>query len=101
MQAVSALLPVPGLNPDKLSVTYMSSASARVKGSLRNLLSRRYTVTHNDITGQLYLSVGEDFNHVQIGALPTTDPPAAAHPSSSHPASVHPFNTWASAPHTC
>jgi hypothetical protein len=68
VQVVSALLPVPGLNPEKLSVTYMSTAAATVKGSLRNLLSRRYTVTHNDITGDLYLSVGEDFNQVQIGA---------------------------------
>eukprot|EP00892_Ulva_mutabilis_P002663 jgi/Ulvmu1/12398/UM009_0045.1 len=61
----SALLPVPGLDARKLSISYMSTGAADVK-FLREGQPRRYTLTHNDLTAQLHLAVGDDFNTSQI-----------------------------------
>ena len=41
---------------NKLTVKFSGDGSAR----------RRYTLTHNDLTGQLSLSVGEEFNRAQV-----------------------------------
>jgi hypothetical protein len=54
------------LNPDKLHVTYLTDTTPE---SLT--LPRRYTLTHSDITGELYLSIGNQYNTKQISGLYT------------------------------
>ena len=54
------------LNPDKLHVTYLTGTSPE---SLT--LPRRYTLTHSDITGQLFLSIGNQYDTKQISGLYT------------------------------
>lgn len=60
---------MPALDPRKLTVAYLSpSASDPLPCPLpRALPPRRYTVTHNDLTARIQLSIGEDFNSRQIG----------------------------------
>jgi hypothetical protein len=54
------------LNPDKLHTKYSP-------GTLpdRLELPRRYTLTHSDFTGDLYLTVGSDYNMKQCSGLYT------------------------------
>jgi hypothetical protein len=54
------------LNPDKLHVTYLTDTTPE---SLT--IPRRYTLTHSDITGELYLSIGNQYNTKQISGLYT------------------------------
>jgi hypothetical protein len=54
------------LNPEKLKVTYLSGITT---GGLT--LPRRYTLTHSDITGWLFLSIGSQYNKKQISGLYT------------------------------
>ena len=54
------------LNPEKLHVTYLSGASPE-----NLLLPRRYTLTHSDRTGELFLSIGGQFDIKQISKLYT------------------------------
>jgi len=54
------------LNPDKLHVTYLTDTTPE---SLT--LPRRYTLTHSDITGQLFLSIGNEYDTKQISGLYT------------------------------
>jgi len=54
------------LNPDKLHVSYLAGTTPE---SL--VLPRRYTLTHSDITGQLFLSIGNEYNTKQISRLYT------------------------------
>ena len=54
------------LDPTKLSVRFQTKAPA---GSLE--LPRRYTLTHSDVTGHLFLSIGADYDIDQIGGIYT------------------------------
>jgi len=54
------------LNPGKLHVTYLIDTTPE---SLT--LPRRYTLTHSDITGQLFLSIGNEYDTKQISGLYT------------------------------
>ena len=54
------------LNPDKLNVTYLAGTTPE---SLT--LPRYYTLTHSDITGKLFLSIGSHYNKKQISNLYT------------------------------
>jgi hypothetical protein len=45
------------LNPEKLHVTYLPGADRDGP-----LLPRRYTLTHSDVTGQLFLSIGREYD---------------------------------------
>jgi len=54
------------LNPGKLHVTYLTDTTPE---SLT--LPRRYTLTHSDITGQLFLSIGNEYDTKQISGLYT------------------------------
>jgi len=54
------------LNPDKLHVTYLTGPTPE---SLT--LPRRYTLTHSDRTGELFLSIGNQYNTKQISKLYT------------------------------
>jgi hypothetical protein len=52
LQVQAALFDPPPFNPQKLTVEYLPGA----KDSY--LAARRYTLTHNDVTGALLLSIG-------------------------------------------
>lgn len=54
------------LNPDKLHVRFQD-------GTLPEgpLIPRRYTLTHSDVTGDLFLSIGPDYDRRAIGRLYT------------------------------
>lgn len=54
------------LNPEKLNVTYLRGTTP---GKL--MLPRRYTLTHSDRTGDLFLSIGNEYNTRQISKLYT------------------------------
>lgn len=54
------------LNEDKLHVSFLAGTSARGLN-----LPRRYTLTHSDITGNLFLSIGADYNTRQISKMHT------------------------------
>lgn len=54
------------LKPEKLHVQFTSPTTP--KGPLT---PRRYTLTHTDKTGDLYLTIGTDFNHKQVSGWQT------------------------------
>jgi len=54
------------LNPDKLHVTYLAITTPD-----RLTLPRCYTLTHSDITGHLFLSIGNEYDTKQISGLYT------------------------------
>jgi hypothetical protein len=54
------------LNPDKLHITYMTGTTPEML-----TLPRRYTLTHSDRTGELFLSIGSQYNAKQICGLYT------------------------------
>ena len=54
------------LSPEKLQVTFLAGTTA---GDL--LLPRRYTLTHSDRTGRLYLSIGNQYDMKQISGFYT------------------------------
>jgi hypothetical protein len=62
-QIRSALFDPPPFDPAKLSITYLPGTASTDTAVPRN---RRYTLTHNDLTGRLYLSVGLDYNEDQL-----------------------------------
>jgi hypothetical protein len=47
------------LKPEKLHVTYSTTPE-------KLMLPRRYTLTHSDITGKLFLSIGKNYNTKQF-----------------------------------
>jgi hypothetical protein len=49
------------LKPEKLQVTYLAGTDPE-----NLILPRRYTLTHSDITGRLFLSIGKDYNTKQF-----------------------------------
>ena len=49
------------LNPEKLRVTYLPGVEPETP-----IAPRRYTLTHSDVTGDLYLTIGPDYNLDQI-----------------------------------
>ena len=54
------------LNPEKLHVVYLSGATPEDL-----VLPRRYTLTHSDITRELFLSISSEYNTKQISKLYT------------------------------
>ena len=54
------------LDPQKLHVTFQEGVSAN-----ELLLPRRYTLTHSDLTGDLFLTIGADYDQKQISGLYT------------------------------
>jgi len=54
------------LNPDNLHVVYKDSVD---EVSLK--LPRKYTLTHSDSTGDLFLTIGSDYDFEQISSLYT------------------------------
>ena len=54
------------LNPKKLHVTYLAGATPD-----KLIVPRRYTLTHSDITGNLFLSIGSEYDTKQTSKLYT------------------------------
>jgi len=54
------------LNPQKLHVTFQEKETA-----IELSLPRRYTLTHSDLTGDLFLTIGPDYDRKQISGLYT------------------------------
>lgn len=54
------------LNPEKLHVTYLAGTTPD-----HLTLPRCYTLTHSDRTGELFLSIGKEYNMKQISRLYT------------------------------
>ena len=54
------------LNPDKLHITYLAGAFPE-----RIMLPRYYTLTHSDRTGDLFLSIGSEYNTKETSRLYT------------------------------
>jgi len=54
------------LDPDKLHATYLDDV-----GPDEFSLPRRYTLTHSDATGELFLSVGRDYDRRRISRFYT------------------------------
>jgi hypothetical protein len=50
-------------NPEKLTVTYLPPASI-----FNPIDNRKYTLTHSDTTGQLYLSIGSQYDAANLNA---------------------------------
>ena len=54
------------LNPEKLHLTYLTGANPE-----QLILPRRYTLTHSDRTGELFLSIGREYDTRQTSRLYT------------------------------
>ena len=54
------------LNPDKLNVIFKESVEPNVL-----ILPRKYTLTHSDSTGDLFLTIGADYDYKQISRFYT------------------------------
>lgn len=65
LQVDAALFEPPPFQPAKLSVQYLPGAAVSNSSSTTPGF-RRYTLTHNDITGALQLSIGSDYNQRQV-----------------------------------
>ena len=63
MQATAQLFRPPVFDPRKLTTTFLPGTSLTEP---QPPAPRRYTLTHNDITGQLSLSIGSNYNMVQV-----------------------------------
>jgi hypothetical protein len=64
----AALLDPPSFYPEKLSVRYIDGVGS---AGLGPALPRRYTLTHNDLTGALQLTIGREYNRQQISGMYT------------------------------
>ncbi len=54
------------LNTNKLHVTDLTATNSRIGN-----LPRRYTLTHSDLTGALYLTIADEYDKKQISKLYT------------------------------
>jgi hypothetical protein len=54
------------LNPKKLHITYLTGATPD-----KLIVPRRYTLTHSDITGNLFLSIGSEYDTKKTAKLYT------------------------------
>ena len=54
------------LNPEKLHVTFLPGTITE-----EPVLPRRYTLTHSDRTGELFLTIGNEYDKKQIAGLYT------------------------------
>ncbi len=55
----------------KLTVRFEDNANDIKVKSVEDLLPRKYTLTHSDMTGDLLLSIGPSFNSQQVSAITT------------------------------
>lgn len=92
-----ALFEPPPFQPSKLEVSWSGGAGPGDPAPSPPHQPRRYTLTHNDITGSLWLTVGRNYNTKQISGFYTRllrDEVTAEWRSNSEPgggASLHVF----------
>jgi hypothetical protein len=67
-QVPAAILDPPNFYPEKLTVSYINDSSSSGPAPA---LPRRYTLTHNDMTGALKLTIGREYNTEQIAGFYT------------------------------
>ena len=75
------------LNPEKLHIRYLSGISPEAL-----TLPRRYTLTHSDATGDLFLSIGPNYDRKQISGFYTRlmrDEVLAEWKDNNHSLSIH------------
>ena len=72
----------PAFDPKKLTVVYLNGA---IPLEPLPLAARLYTLTHSDLTGQLLLSVGRQYNQGQLSGV-QADPAGSC--GSASPAAV-------------
>ncbi|GAX81390.1 hypothetical protein CEUSTIGMA_g8821.t1 [Chlamydomonas eustigma] len=65
---VCALFDPPPFKPSKLDVKFTTTETL---DSMSALVGRKYTLTHNDVSGELWLTVGTHYNHAQISGFYT------------------------------
>jgi hypothetical protein len=93
-QIRSALFDPPPFDPAKLNIKYLPGTASTDTAVPQN---RRYTLTHNDLTGRLYLSVGLDYNEDQLAGWYTRIvrdeilAEWAVHPSNASPPRLNVF----------
>lgn len=63
-QIRAALFDPPPFNPEKLTLRYLPGASGGATALPQ--MAQRYTLTHNDLTGRLTLTIGPDYNREQL-----------------------------------
>lgn len=61
---VGSLRSIRSFDPEKLSVTYQGGVTAAAP-----VLPRRYTLTHSDGTGELFLTIGTDYAWDKINTM--------------------------------
>ena len=54
------------LNPEKLHIRFLPNTSTE-----EPIIPRRYTLTHSDRTGHLFLTIGPDYDQKQISGFYT------------------------------
>lgn len=86
VQVSAQLFGPPVFNARKLRVTFLPGASASGPAPPQ---PRRYTLTHNDITGQLALSIGAAYNWPQVSGWYTRLIRCAATPAGLRPVRPH------------
>lgn len=67
--SVQAALDPPNFNPSKLKILQVGSDNNNGGSVVRSssvAFRRRYTLTHNDLTGYLTLSIGKEYNESQL-----------------------------------
>lgn len=67
VQVARALFDPPPFQPEKLRIQFAPGTSQLEPAPPL----RRYTLTHNDVTGDLSLTIGSDYNHKQISGFYT------------------------------
>ena len=63
---LESLIEMKRLNPAKLHVNDLTAANSGIGN-----LPRRYTLTHSDMTGDLYLTIADEYDKKQISKLYT------------------------------
>jgi len=75
LRKVSRLFNPGDFDASKLTVKFEDNANTSVLKSVEDLLPRKYTLTHSDVTGELLLSIGPSFNRLQVSAIRNWDFP--------------------------
>eukprot|EP00897_Mesotaenium_endlicherianum_P001408 jgi/Mesen1/1295/ME000013S00790 len=63
---VCRLLDPVEFDPEKLKVTFVDALNPADVGHPEQLIPRHYTLTHNDVTAELHLTIGSSFNSRQL-----------------------------------
>lgn len=65
---VARLFDPEDFDASKLTVQYDADADVMNAPSIEDLLPRKYTLTHSDVTGELLLTIGPSYNRFQVSS---------------------------------